>query len=152
MLFTFSPSKPASGHLLACIALPLLWALTACAVPPAPAASAPPLWSTTWQLEDLGGRGVLDRAQATLAFPEAGRVAGQGSCNRFFGSVTVDGSRIGFGQIASTRMACVAAVNEQESRYLAALQKAERYEVQGSTLLVHVQGLDKPLRFIRTGP
>jgi heat shock protein HslJ len=118
MLFTFSPSKPAAGHLLACIALPLLWSLTACAVPPAPAASAPPLWGTTWQLEDLGGRGVLDRAQATLAFPEAGRVAGQGSCNRFFGSVTVDGSRIGFGQIGSTRMACVAAVNEQESRYL----------------------------------
>lgn len=105
-----------------------------------------------WQLEDLGGRGVLDRVQATLAFPEAGRVAGNGSCNRFFGTYTLMQDRISLGPMGGTRMACDEAVSDQEARYMAALQKAQRLEVQGTTMLMHVQGQDKPLRFTRTKP
>lgn len=135
------------------LALPLCTVLTACAIPAGPAAApAPSLVGTEWRLEDLGGRGVLDRAQATLAFPEAGRVAGSGSCNRFFGSVTLEHDRIGFGQMGATRMACTGAVGDQENRYLAALQQAGRFEVRGTALLIHVQGMDRPLRFIRTKP
>jgi len=135
---------------LAWLAVPALMALTACAMPGAPAPA--PLVGSEWQLEDLGGRGVLDRVQATLAFPEAGRVAGNSSCNRFFGSYTLMQDRVAFGQLGGTRMACPEAVNEQETRYLDALQKAQRLEVQGRTMLMHVQGLDKPLRFTRTKP
>ncbi len=131
-------------------AAPLLIALTACALPGAPGAA--PLVGSEWRLEDLGGRGVLDRVQATLAFPEAGRVAGNSSCNRFFGSYTLMQDRIALGQLAGTRMACAPAVDEQETRYLDALQKAQRLEVQGTTMLMQVQGLDKPLRFVRTKP
>ena len=138
-----------SRRLLACIALPCL--LAACAVPASPGGP-PPLVGTEWRLEDLAGAGVIDRAQATLAFPEPGRVAGNGSCNRFFGSYTLINDRIAFGQMGSTRMACAGAVAEQESRYLAALQKAQRVQLQGSTLLVSVEGQDKPLRFSRTRP
>jgi hypothetical protein len=36
------------------------------------------LQGTTWRLEDLGGAGVLDGAEATLEFPAAGKVAGRG--------------------------------------------------------------------------
>ena len=43
-------------------------------MPGTPAAA--PLVGSEWRLEDLGGTGVLDRVEATLAFPEAGRVAG----------------------------------------------------------------------------
>lgn len=131
-------------------AAPVLLALTACALPGAPAAA--PLVGSEWRLEDLGGRGVLDRVQATLAFPEAGRVAGNSSCNRFFGSYTLMQDRIALGQLGGTRMACAEAVADQETRYLAALQKAQRLEVNGTTMLMHVQGLDKPLRFLRTRP
>jgi heat shock protein HslJ len=135
---------------LAWFAAPLLIALTACTLPGAPGAA--PLVGSEWRLEDLGGRGVLDNAQATLAFPEAGRVAGNSSCNRFFGSYTLMQDRIALGQLGGTRMACAPAVDEQETRYLDALQKAQRLEVQGTTMLMHVQGLDKPLRFVRTRP
>ncbi|MDO9434042.1 META domain-containing protein [Hydrogenophaga sp.] len=130
--------------------VPAALALTACAMP---GASAPaPLVGSEWQLEDLGGRGVLDRVQATLAFPEAGRVAGNSSCNRFFGSYTLMQDKVAFGQLGGTRMACAEAVGDQEARYLDALQKAQRLEVQGKTMLMHVQGLEKPLRFTRTKP
>ncbi|QHE75362.1 META domain-containing protein [Hydrogenophaga sp. PBL-H3] len=131
-------------------AAPVLLALTACALPGAPAAA--PLVGSEWRLEDLGGRGVLERVQATLTFPEAGRVAGNSSCNRFVGSYTLMQDRIALGQLGGTRMACAEAVADQETRYLAALQKAQRLEVNGTTMLMHVQGLDKPLRFLRTKP
>ena len=136
-------------RLLACALLPCL--LVACAVPGAPGGP-PPLVGTEWRLDDLAGTGVVDRAQATLAFPEPGRVAGNGSCNRFFGSYTLINDRIAFGQMGSTRMACAGAVAEQEGRYMAALQKAQRVQVQGNTLLVMVEGQDKPLRFSRIRP
>lgn len=131
-------------------AVPLLLSLTACAVPGVPGAA--PLVGSEWRLEDLGGRGVLDRVSATLAFPQAGRVAGNSSCNRFFGSYTLMQDRIALGQLAGTRMACGPAVDEQETRYLDALQNAQRLEVQGTTMLMHVQGLEKPLRFTRIKP
>ncbi len=38
-----------------------------------------------WLLEDFAGSGVMGNVQATLAFPESGKVSGKASCNRFFG-------------------------------------------------------------------
>jgi len=114
--------------------------------------ASPSLLKTTWLLEDLGGAGVLDRARATLAFTEPGRVAGNSSCNRFFGSVTLSGQSITFGQLGSTRMACVAAVAAQEAKYLKALMDAERFVLDGSVLLIYAKAMDKPLRFTRTTP
>jgi len=110
------------------------------------------LWGTEWRLEDLAGAGVLDRVEATLAFPETGRAAGNGSCNRFFGTVQISVDSISFGPLASTRMGCEAPVSMQEGKYLGALQNAERFVLEGSALLIHSKGLEKPLRFVRTGP
>jgi heat shock protein HslJ len=133
------------------LALPLLAGLVACAVPAGPGA-APALMGTEWRLEDLGGSRALDGVQATLAFPEAGRVAGFGSCNRFFGTYTLVQDRIAFGQMGMTRMACMGPAGDQETRYMAALQKAQTVRVQGSALLIAVEGQALPLRFVRTKP
>jgi heat shock protein HslJ len=108
----------------------------------------PDLQGTEWLLEDLAGRGVLDRIQATLAFPGPNQVAGNGSCNRFFGGVKISGELIKFDPLASTRMACLAeAVSNQEADYLKALEGAERIVMDGPYLLIYTQGTDKPLRF-----
>jgi len=110
------------------------------------------IWGTAWLLEDLGGIGVVDRVHATLEFPETGKAVGNGSCNRFFGAVQISGGSITFAPLGSTRMACAEAVMTQEGRYLKALQGAERYAIDGSTLLIYAKGLDQPLRFTRTRP
>ncbi|MCX7108775.1 MAG: META domain-containing protein [Proteobacteria bacterium] len=108
----------------------------------------PDLLKTEWLLEDLAGKGVLDRVQATLAFPGPDKVAGQGSCNRFFGGVKISGESIKFGALASTRMACASeAVSNQEASYLKALEGAEKIVMDGPYLLIHSKGLEKPLRF-----
>ena len=44
-------------------------------------------------------------------------------------------------------MACAEAVMNQETRYLKALQDAERFAFQGPCLLIYAKGIEKPLRF-----
>jgi heat shock protein HslJ len=140
------------------------------------------LSGSEWLLEDLGGTGVLDKVPATLTFPEEGKTAGNGSCNRFFGSnrqvngigvtvwdsktnsqkpcelfralgyalaVEINGQKIKFGPLASSRMACPEAVMNQEKKYLGMLQAAERFEWQDPYLLIYCKGFEKPLRFTR---
>jgi heat shock protein HslJ len=110
------------------------------------------LTGSEWLLEDLGGSGVIDNAQATLSFPEAGKVAGRGSCNRFFGPAQVSGDAVKMGPLGSTRMACPEAVMNQETKYLNALQAAERFEWKDPYLLIYCKDLEKPLRFTRMTP
>lgn len=122
--------------------------LVLAAVPGRTLAPSGGLVGTRWTLEDLGGAGVIDEARATLEFPEPGKVAGSGSCNRFFGTVSIDGNAIAIGPLATTRMACAEAVAMQEVNYVRALQNAERYVLQGTALLIYVRGMQSPLRFI----
>jgi heat shock protein HslJ/uncharacterized membrane protein len=105
------------------------------------------LWGTAWRLENLAGAGVLDRVQATLEFPSEGRASGNGSCNRFNGVVTVEGDTITFGGLATTRKACLEAVMRQEDAYLASLRDAERFEIDGQVLIIHVKDRPEPLRY-----
>jgi heat shock protein HslJ len=109
------------------------------------------LSGSEWHLEDIAGHAV-DHGQATLTFPEAGKIAGNGSCNRFFGSAEINGESIKFSALGSTRMACPEEVMNQESKYLEALQAAERFEWKDPYLLIYCKGIEKPLRFTRTAP
>lgn len=108
----------------------------------------PVLWGTAWRLEDLAGAGAIDEAQPTLEFPENGRVSGNGSCNKFDGTVTITGNSIAFGPLATTKMACSDPVMHQESRFLAALNDAQRFEFTGSSLSIFTAGQAEPLRFV----
>jgi heat shock protein HslJ len=139
-------SRQLALHLLLAFALSVL-SLTA----PAQAQGTPmdDLLGTEWLLEDLGGSGVIDNARATLAFPERGKVTGNGSCNRFFGSVEFTGDLVSFGNMGATRMQCADAVSDQEQRYLAALQAAYRMSSDGAFLFVHSKSFEKPLRFTK---
>ena len=112
------------------------------------------LIGTEWVLEDLGGRGVEDRVQSTIIFKADDRIVGWGGCNRYFGGYRFDGQNLDIGPIGSTRRVCPAVVMDQETRFFQALDKANRISIEGSYLLIHCEGLDKPLRFLqlrRTG-
>jgi len=108
------------------------------------------LIGSEWILADLAGTPVIANSKASIAFPELGRVAGNGSCNRFTGSVTITGDTLKFGPLASTRMACMdGGVSAQEDAYLKALGAANRYEFRDPNLLIYATGYDQPLRFAR---
>ena len=71
---------------------------------------------------------VPDAPPVTAAF-EAGRVAGNGGCNRYSGPFQVAPAslEVTTGPMVSTRMACEPAVMELEDRYLAALGGVMRW-------------------------
>lgn len=126
----------------------------ACACEQKTAPVAPPvgLWNTAWRLEDLGGIRVIDNAEVTLEFPEQGKAAGHGTCNRYFATVAVTGDVIRFSAIGATRMACQEALANQETNYLKALESAESFVIEGTSLAIHTRDLPAPLLFSRTTP
>jgi heat shock protein HslJ len=108
------------------------------------------LWGTSWRLVEIQGAAALEGVEATLEFPEAGRVSGNGSCNRFSGSVQVTGNSVMVRQLAATRMACIeSAANRQELDYLRALEAIGRYSIQGDVLELYSARGAPPLRFRR---
>jgi putative lipoprotein len=112
------------------------------------------LVGTSWKLQDLQGERVLGGVEATLSFPEVGMAAGNATCNRFIGTVRIEGESMKFGSIGSTKMACADSVMSQESKYLAALQNVERFTIQepDHILLLESKKADGLLRFRRTSP
>ena len=109
-----------------------------------------PLEGTLWQVESIDRGGIVDRSIATLDFREAGRLAGSGSCNRYFGGVTREGSELTIGGVGSTLMACVEALMSQERRFFAALEATRRYEVQSDNrLLLLDESGDERIRALR---
>ena len=135
------------------VLIPFVFALAcACEQKTAPVARPVGLWDTAWRLEDLGGIGVIDNAEVTLEFSESGKAAGHGTCNRYFATVAVTGDAIRFSGIGSTRMACPEALANQESNYLKALESAESFVIEGTSLAIHSRDLPAPLLFSRMTP
>lgn len=122
---------------------------TQAAAPPTAAVS---LTGTQWSLEELGGKAVMANSRATLTFPEAGKVAGNGSCNRFTGAAEINGSAIKLGPLASTRMMCEGEASTQEAAYLKALEGAQRFEVKAGKLYLYVSGAEKALVYGAAAP
>jgi heat shock protein HslJ len=113
----------------------------------------PVLTGAEWLLTDLPGTTVILTSKASFSVLENGHAAGNGSCNRFAGSVEINGSKIKFGPVASTRMACGdEALTAQETQFLKFLSAANRFELHGTFLLLFAEGYDQPLHFSRIPP
>ncbi|HEY7060780.1 MAG TPA: META domain-containing protein [Chloroflexota bacterium] len=100
------------------------------------------LQGTTWTAEEYNnGRGgvvtLIEGTEITARF-EDGRVAGSAGCNQYTAAYTLNGTAIEIGPGASTRMACLTppGIMEQEAAYLAALQTARTYRIEGSRLIL----------------
>ena len=139
------------GNRLAIIAMLMLAGCQTQAVPfdKAAMSSEATVAGTQWLLEDLAGRGVLDRLQSTLAFAETGRVSGRAGCNGFSGPIRWGAAHITIGPLVVTRKACGPAVSDQESRYLEALAGAHQVRTDGPYLMIDTTVAGKPLRFTR---
>jgi heat shock protein HslJ len=87
----------------------------------------------TWVADQLDTGSGLSHALAgtvlTAVFDD-GSVNGTAGCNSYFASYALDGDSIGIGAIGSTRAFCTDpdGVMDQESAYLALLERANRYE------------------------
>ena len=95
------------------------------------------LQNTYWKLVRLWDEPVLvvenQREPHIILRTDGQRVAGSGGCNGLLGSYRIEGSRIEFGKLAVTLMACPAGM-EQEQAFLGALGEAVGWRVLGSHL------------------
>ncbi len=96
-----------------------------------------PLTNTYWKLTELNGAATLvapnQREPHMILQLEGHRLAGSGGCNRLLGSYQVDGSKLSFGKVASTRMACGEGM-EQESAFVRALEQTRAWKVHADNL------------------
>lgn len=91
------------------------------------------LGKTDWTAISILGR-AAGSADSTLSFLGDGQVAGNGGCNAYQGEVTLEGSRIEFGALATTRMMCAPPISGQETVFLEALGMARSWEQSGDIL------------------
>jgi heat shock protein HslJ len=94
------------------------------------------LAGTSWVLQEIEGRDVLETPRAMLTFEGNEKIAGDGGCNRFFGPVKIDGSAITFGPLGATRRACGEPIDSQELAFLGALAKAAAFSLERGALVI----------------
>lgn len=99
------------------------------------------LSGSAWQVTSIAGQTPLEGHPITLQFDTEGNVSGNGSCNTFGGTCTIEGKTTKFGPLRSTRRACEPDVMQQEHRFLAMLGSATSWEIDaGGALLLSGEG------------
>lgn len=84
---------------------------------------------TSWTVVTINGGPAAPDARPTMVFAFDGSLSGSGGCNQYTGSFRTDGDRITVGDLASTRMACEAALMAQEAAFSAALGGATTWSL-----------------------
>jgi heat shock protein HslJ len=79
---------------------------------------------------------VIIGTEITASFAEDGKLTGSAGCNNYTAAYEVDGENITIGPAATTRMMCAEpdGIMEQEAQYLAALETAATYRIQGDRM------------------
>ena len=95
------------------------------------------LFRKKWQLAELQGQPISDTVRSSFEFTP-GKISGTTGCNRLSaGFVAGRNQTIRFSPEATTKMACT---NENaaalETRFLEALSKSTRWDIQGGQLLL----------------
>ncbi len=99
------------------------------------------LTGSEWRLVSFGPAGaetgVIAGTTVTLRFGEDGRASGSTGCNSYGGTYQVRGDNISFSRIVSTRRACLDQnANEQEHRFLSAIETATRFRLSSDRLTI----------------
>lgn len=109
-----------------------------------------------WQLErfiEPNGKttSVIDAAVIDASFAK-GQLSGSGGCNRYFGEITaLEDSKLTFGPVGATMMACADPINEQERRYFEWLAKVGGYRYDETARLLTLLDLEgNPLLVFKT--
>lgn len=111
------------------------------------------LTGTEWRLVSLGPTGaeqdVVPGTTVTLRLGEDGRAGGSTGCNSYGGTYQVRGDTISFGRIVATRRACLDQnANEQEHRFLSALESASRFRLSSNRLTILSDRARTTLNFV----
>lgn len=132
--------------LLTCIGIVLMAA--SCKTSKETMNASTPLYDTKWSLKKIYDNGK-EEAVSTKAFirfdKEKGSAGGNGSCNSFGSTASVNRDEVSFKNIFSTKMYCEQ-VQQIENNYLRQLKNANRFEIKDKALILY-QDKEKLLEF-----
>jgi heat shock protein HslJ len=99
------------------------------------------LTGTEWRLVSFGPAGseasLVAGTTVSLKFGEDGRASGSTGCNSYSGTYQVHGDSLSFGRLISTKRACLDQnANQQEQRFLSALESANRFRLASNRLTI----------------
>ena len=111
------------------------------------------LTGTEWRLLSFGPAGaeasLVAGTTVTVKFGEDGRASGSTGCNSYGGTYQVRGDNISFGRLISTRRACLDQnANQQEQRFLSALEAANRFRLSSNRLTIFSDRGRNALNFV----
>jgi len=101
--------------------------------------SNPSLYNIKWSLKKIydGGKGEAVNTKAFIRFDkEKGSAGGNGSCNSFGSTATINGNEVSFKNIFPTKMYCEQ-VQQIENKFLGSLEKVTRYEIKDKSLFLY---------------
>lgn len=85
-------------------------------------------YDVTYITEWIGEEPVVGRNPVSLTFSHD-RAYGNSGCNHWFASYELDGQKIRFSQIGSTRKMCAEHLMKQEQHFLHLLSQIERWDI-----------------------
>ncbi|MFD2883026.1 META domain-containing protein [Pseudomonas lini] len=99
-------------------------------------------------LEWIGERPLMDYSHLTITLDEDGRAYGNGGCNHWFAPYTLEGDKLSFGKIGSTRKnVCASVDGAGKKRFLQALENVQRWDVSPIDQMRFWPAQGKPLRW-----
>lgn len=101
----------------------------------------------SYLLEWIGERPLMDYSHLTLTLAADGRAYGNAGCNHWFAPYQLEGEKLTFGKVGSTRKLCAPALMEQEKRFLQALETVQRWDISPIEQVRFWPAEGKPLRF-----
>jgi len=123
--------------------------------PTAPSSTGHSLANTQWMLKSFGSASVeqmvAEKSPITLKFEAGDRAGGSGGCNSYGSNYQVQGNRLSFGPILSTKRACLEdALTQQEQQYFRALESAGTFTLTDDRLTIFSQDGRSVLNFVKT--
>jgi len=111
------------------------------------------LSGTEWRLVSIGPSGgeanLVPGTTVTLKFGEDNRASGSTGCNSYSGSYGAVGDTISFQRLISTKRACLdQRANQQEQRFLAALEAATKFRLSSNRLTILSERGRNALNFV----
>jgi heat shock protein HslJ len=88
--------------------------------------------ASIWVLETMNG--IKVSSNITITFPEEGQIAGQATCNRYFGKQTVPMPWFEIKELGSTKMVCPEL--NLEAQYFRLLQEMTTAEIAQNMLIL----------------
>ena len=109
------------------------------------------LEGSEWLAVDIDGTSASDRTNSTIRFKKAGKIEGNSGCHTYSTTLSVDGDKISFADIAESKNKCRVFDENAEKAYIAALKKTASYSLNHYVLRFSDADGDEVVKFRRLG-